>query len=829
MQLAVQLLRKILYKGLDWTVVSELFLINMAWMVVLAVPMAVLVSSLMAFGKMSADNEIMAIKASGQNLIYLLTPVLSAGAILTVIMIFFHNNILPDANHKASNLMSDISRKKPAAMIEPGILIKDFPNYSIMVDKVNTKEGTLKGVRIFSDIPGEDPATTVADSGRLLLSKDEQYLQLDLYDGETHSKSVENGKENFYLARFKNQVLFIPNVDSELKRTERDYRGDREKSSQDLLVDVEKFKENRKNYLERHNNTLKELKLTITNLDSLTNQEFENSPKLDSVTTLKQWYKKFTKRERNADRSIKRKKNSSERFHRQAMRERKRISQYLVEVHKKYSISFACIVFLLLGAPLGIMAKKGGITVGVSYSIFFFVLFWALLITGENTADNLLISPALAMWLPNIILGIFGIFLIYRMVKETTFINFSAVFSLLKKLLPKKKVQHHISASTNFIVRTPDFLLNITFGYLSAYLIKAFIKHFLTILIGLLVIFVVLDYVGNIKLMSRSDLGTSLLYYMYYIPWFIGIITPIGALLAAMFAMGGLVKNSELTAIKAAGISVRRLTIPMLLIGAALSFFNFYITEKVNPDANVKRVEILDDIKSGNVGKKKKERSKVRDFRKDFYYFGNEQTSYFFREFRTKPQNAKEIRRETFSNNRILQKIEAKEMLFHPDTSWSFIKGSVFSYKENGSFTITEFDTLPDNILKSTPEDMTAKINKYTLDYLSYWQLKNNLEKLKQRGEDATRYEADLYYKIALPFMNFIVIIVGLSIAAQSGKKGGALNFGIGLGIIFSYWISSQLLLAVGKSGAMDPFLAAWAGNIIYLTIGIFLYKRTSF
>lgn len=831
MQLAVQLLRKILYKGLDWAVVSELFLIQMAWMVVLAVPMAVLVSSLMAFGKMSADNEIMAIKASGQNLVYLLTPVISAGCVLTVIMIFFHNNILPDANHKASNLMSDISRKKPAAMIEPGILIKDFQNYSILVDKVNTKEGTLKGVRIFSDIQDEDPATTVADSGRLLLTKDEKYLQLDLYNGETHSKTVEEEQSNFYLARFKRQVIYIPNVDSELKRTERQYRGDREKSSKDLLADVEKFRENHKNYLNRHNKSIDDFKAKIVSIDSLRYDTLvKEKPTLDSIKNLEQWFTKFAKRERNATRTITRKQKNSERFYRQATREKKRINQFLVEVHKKFSISFACIVFLLIGAPLGIMAKKGGFTVGISYSIFFFILFWALLILGESTADNLRVNPALAMWMPNIILGIFGIIIILKMVKETTFINYKAIISVFKKILPKKKVPYHISVSTNFILRLPNFIMNKTFGYLSAYLIKAFFKNLLTIVIGLIVIFVVIDYVANHKLMRQGDLQSILLYYYYYLYWFTGIISPIGALLASMFAMGGLVKNSELTAMKAAGLSVRKLTIPMLLIGILLSGFNFYLFEKIQPEINAKRMELMDDIKSGNVGERRKEKAQVRDFRRDFYYFGNPQTSYFFEEFRTKPQNAKNIRREIFTNNRIIQRIEAKEMIFNvEDTTWSFINGAQYNFNENGSFAQTTFDTLQDNVLKAVPEEMTAKINKYTLDYLSYWQLKNNLEKVKQRGEDASRYEADLHYKIAQPFVNFIVIIVGLSIAAMAGKKGGALNFGIGLVIIFAYWILSQLLLALGKGGSLDPQLAAWAGNIIFLIVGIYLYKRTSF
>ena len=144
MQLAVNVLSKILYKGLDPKIILELFLINMAWMVVLAVPMAVLVTTVMTFGKMSSQSELLAIKASGQNLFYLLTPVLSASMLLTVLLIFFHNLILPDANLRNFNLMRDISRKKPAALIEPNILIRDFEHYAMIVDGVDHHTGILR-------------------------------------------------------------------------------------------------------------------------------------------------------------------------------------------------------------------------------------------------------------------------------------------------------------------------------------------------------------------------------------------------------------------------------------------------------------------------------------------------------------------------------------------------------------------------------------------------------------------------------------------------------------------------------------------------------------
>jgi lipopolysaccharide export system permease protein len=98
--------------------------------------------------------------------------------------------------------------------------------------------------------------------------------------------------------------------------------------------------------------------------------------------------------------------------------ELKRAAQYMVEIHKKFSTAFACFVFVLIGAPLGIMARKGGIGTGILYSLAFFVIYWICLIGGENLADRLVVSPELAMWISNIIIGIFGIFLTRAMIRD---------------------------------------------------------------------------------------------------------------------------------------------------------------------------------------------------------------------------------------------------------------------------------------------------------------------------------------------------------------------------------------------------------------------------
>ncbi|MBD3316411.1 MAG: LptF/LptG family permease, partial [Chitinivibrionales bacterium] len=109
-----------------------------------------------------------------------------------------------------------------------------------------------------------------------------------------------------------------------------------------------------------------------------------------------------------------------------------------------------------------------------------------------------------------------------------------------------------------------------------------------------------------------------------------------------------------------------------------------------------------------------------------------------------------------------------------------------------------------------------------------YWELNQAIEKARKRGEPTQKYQADLDFKIALPFMNMIVILLGISITARAGRKGTAGLFGIGLLLCFSYWVLARFGLAMGQNGKLPPMAAAWLGNILYLTIGLFLYRKAA-
>ena len=148
MDFVIDIMDLIIGKGLGAWTILEIFGLNLAWMLALSVPMAVLVASLMAFGRLSADNEITAIKSSGTSLYVILVPTLLASAVLAVGLLLFNNQVLPEFNHRARNLMSDVSKKRPTLTFKAGIFLDEFPGYNILIKKVDERRSELEGIEV---------------------------------------------------------------------------------------------------------------------------------------------------------------------------------------------------------------------------------------------------------------------------------------------------------------------------------------------------------------------------------------------------------------------------------------------------------------------------------------------------------------------------------------------------------------------------------------------------------------------------------------------------------------------------------------------------------
>ncbi|MCR5377727.1 MAG: LptF/LptG family permease [Fibrobacter sp.] len=408
----VKILDNVLSKGLPVSTVLEIFVLNLAWMLSLSIPMAVLVACLMAFGRMSGDHEITAVKAAGVSPLSMMRPVLLVSMLLTVLMVLFNNWVLPEANHRSVELMNAVSRKKPHVFIDAGRLITQFPDVQLWVNRIDPVSGTLYGIQVYEMERKGAPRIVYADSATMDYVDNGATLMFRLRSGETHIVDPDD-PSNYFRIRFFSQDLAMKNVDDRLERRSRNYRSDREMPVE-MMMDV--VKEARARYDTIWNEAMGERLPTLLNVQSgLVGDTVvpDSTGKLqvpDSIQ-LRRSLQKVRTQEMTSLRN-------TERVYGRLEFEEKRAAQYLVEIHKKFSTSFACFVFVLIGAPLGIMARKGGIGTGIIYSLAFFVIYWICLIGGENLADRLIISPELAMWASNIIIGVFGVFITIAMVRD---------------------------------------------------------------------------------------------------------------------------------------------------------------------------------------------------------------------------------------------------------------------------------------------------------------------------------------------------------------------------------------------------------------------------
>lgn len=428
-------LGRILSKGLDFFTIVEFFALNLSWIVALAVPMAVLMACLMAFGQFSADHEITAIKASGISLYRTILPVFIVSALLTLFLIWFNNEVLPDSNHRLRLLARDITMKKPTVTLEPGYLNQDIPDISIRVNQLVEKENLslIRDVIIYDNSDPNVNKTIIAERGQIYVNKNNGLLQITLYNGEIHEINIEN-IDHYNRIDFPEHVMRIPIPNMVLQRSDSEYRGDREQSAKMMK---ERIAENNDMVTKRYSNLLTFIEAQIyryfpkNSMLATQTQVEENT--IFVPTSLKESPRLIS----NLQKQIRTCKNVLQRIEGEidvAHGYELKNNRLWVEIFKKYSIPFACIVFVLIGAPLGIMAKRGNMAIGGGISLIFFIIYWIFLIGGEELADRDMLSPFLSMWLANFIVGGFGVYLLIRTVKETSFINFRN----LSKLIPKR-------------------------------------------------------------------------------------------------------------------------------------------------------------------------------------------------------------------------------------------------------------------------------------------------------------------------------------------------------------------------------------------------------
>ncbi len=783
----LKLMEMIINKGIPASVFLLFLLFLLPSLLVLSIPMAVLVAILMTFSRMSADNEIVALKANGVSLFRMLRAPLIFGIVGWLLSSGITLYVLPYANRPAKEKIFEMAARHVDAEIQPRVFYDKFKDFMIYVQEKLPDEPVMHGVFV-SHTP-DDGSMRVMVAARGLLIPDEKrgqtYLRLE--NGSVHELPRTRG-ERYTVSSFEMQNL-------------------------PLLTEQTKKKLRDKIPLSHREMTISEIRKVIAgNLEQLEATKIAYEEALQN----------------QADEQV-----SEETLN--GLRRTRRYWQWVynasrVELHKKFSLPFACIIFALIGVPLGIFnrRRKQGGSIGVS--LLLFLGYYVILSAGENLGDNGDLPPFLSMWLPNIALGVFAAVLLYYSALEKRprcWVKLSdAAYALAQKL---RSLFSRLGMIRQFGPRMPGGLKFA--GYwagtghvrfprlLDRYVMSKFMRIMGIVTSGLVMVFCVVRFVEVVDdvIEHKSGVMPAINFVLFSIPQLLFWVIPMAVLVTAMMTINVMARGNELTVLLAGGTSLQRISVGILSVALAASALSFTLNEYIVPYAN-REVERIWHEDINQKGKK----SKFAKYRIWYKGVGNRIYNVAYIDQKPPQPIIKGITIFEFDDNQRIKHILQAESAYFVGGKWCFENVDFKRMTPEGPRSemmgrlVLTLDETPDDFIKLRPEP----------DEMSYSELSGYIEELKNAGYSYQQYQTDLANKIAMPTIALIIALMAIPLGAMGGKSGKLVGLGAAIGIAGLFFVIHSSFISFGHSGQIPHFLAAWAANILFGTGGVFLFTH---
>ncbi len=440
---------EMLGKGIEWYIIVEFLFFSSANMVPMALPLAVLLASIMTFGNLGEHFELVSFKAAGISLQRVMRPLAIFMIMISFGAFLFSDYIIPVANLKFYSLLHDIRSKKPAVNIKAGVFYNEIEGYTIRVMKKDLLENgdeMLRDVMIYdhSSVVG-NRKMTVADSAIMKMSDDESYFSINLFHGTNYEDNSETTINKVYpLSRFSfDENIMRLNLDGfSFSRTDEDaFKHDyRLFNLKQLDNNIDSIKAKNQYHLQNFEN------LVLANY--LFNDTIYEGKLNKGAIPLnrKKYIKKMSKTELDqlyniAINNMRTNKGRSSAAMTQVDFYRNDTNRMKIEWHRKYAFSLACFVMFLIGAPLGAIVKKGGLGMPVVISVIFFVIFWITSIVGEKMVKEEVLLPVEGMWMASALLLPLGLFFTYKATKDSEMFTFASYIAFFGKILKKKETK----------------------------------------------------------------------------------------------------------------------------------------------------------------------------------------------------------------------------------------------------------------------------------------------------------------------------------------------------------------------------------------------------
>ncbi len=810
----------IINKGVPVHLVLMMLVYISPAILVLTIPIGFLLAILVAFGRLSADMEVVALKACGVSPLRLLWPVVVFGLGVTAMTGYLMIDAVPRSNYAFKSLVFEIVRTQASVGLKERVFNDTFGNFVIYVDEIAADQVALRNVFVSDERKPEEQRFITAREGRLLSDEVNRRVTLRLLDGAIHETSP-SALQKYREVRFRLYDITLV-LENPLLKQGGAPKGDREMS-------------------------LAELRKATQNAVDL-----KGNP-----------------------------------------------NPYLVEIHKKFAIPAACLVFSVLGVPLGIRAHRGG-RMGSFVALLPIVLFYYFGLTlGENIGDYGRIPPWLAMWAPNIIVGTAALYLLRASLKERPiplvaliqrgfwasvaaiqairramgegakraraasagrpvpsrrrlaatrgrqldgpdssageswaplvygFIIYATVIAILGVVL-----RDRIDMSTPALVFALAMALLLFWvvawlclGVVNRYVSRQFLILFCYGIALASVVVIVGDLMTTLERYIRLKPGLRLIlmHFVYRTPPFVYQGLHLVMLMSTILLFVGLSRSNELTALKACGVSLYRASLPVFGLALLISMTSLGFQEYVMPWMNRRAVEI-DEAKI-----KRRTMPELRK-RTEIWYRGREDGAAESRIYHIGllDPGSQQMNNVTIlslgSDFTIRRRWDARDMRWMDSAeAWRLATGVRREFRSGQP---DRAETFREQTVKLPERYQDFAQVPRAPDVMSYRELKEYINRLQDAGHNVAKYIVDLQSKIAFPLANPIMVLVGIPFALQSPRGGRIIGIALCLTLGLAYFIVHSAAVALARTEILPPLVAAWSANALFATLGLYLYLR---
>ena len=527
---------------------------------------------------------------------------------------------------------------------------------------------------------------------------------------------------------------------------------------------------------------------------------------------------------------------------------------YRIELNKRFSYPFACIVLMLVGVPLGLSSKRGGKSTGFVLTILLVVLYYVLSLIGTAFATQGKLSPFLGVWGANLLFAIAGLILLQQLSAGGMALSVLASLGLslgglVQRLTPGSSGNASEVDQPSLLRRNAQRLranLHLNFPLiLDEYIVRSFLANLAMVLATFVLLFLVFTFfelIGDI-IRNRTPLVTVGDYLLNLIPYILYNTTPLCVLVAVLITFGALSRSSELTAMKAAGVSLYRIVTPVLLLTCIIATALFAFDDFYLPAAN-RRQEALRSVIKGKPAQ--------TFLRPDRQWISGEssvpqvETAVLFNRPQPAPANAAPVRifyyqffdpdRNLFANLTVFEFDPATftltRRIFAASTRWDARVGRwVFengwsrtfsgeSIRSYDPFVLTTFPEIAEDPVYFKKEDRQSQ-------EMNFGELTRYIQDLRQSGFDTKRLSVQLNRKLAYPAITIVMALLAMPFAFSTGKRGGVAGFAVAILLAVLYLGTSSFFEAMGNFNQLPPTLAAWSPDLLFALAGSWLLLRT--